>query len=722
MKMEESNKGIRGVFEMLKFKVNGSYKSNNNSPEKMEQELKHIKEILSKDLNYFKEIPEELLLFGEKEGVELSENGILQYAFKMGFTIENMPPKLFKNVKIRNKIIHQSIIQQGSIVNVVNVLKARGRGNEEILNVLSDASNKLIAQNPILFDELLTYSGTQTLQTVIDKIFMNNQLNEMFKEELPDKVARLKELYENYPTMLEYVSSKILLPPYKRISLHKLQLIVRIPKMRSTLINMNNYELELYARMSSDIKESSNGWQEFENNILLNFKQNTYKELINDLMEKSKLDEKMTREELQKLTSLFIGYSIDFQSGNTFNITRREELRNFDHIKELTCDIVLKNPKLDDEEIIKPIMKYLKSFISLSMIDRMKMAILEKYYNLSLKEAEAIIRTFGDGIEELEIDDVEEKKTVEIIKSIKEVCKCHNIDVLKSIKCATLTDLSQSILLRQNIRSIYQKMYQDTLYQIDEKDRKGNVYYDGKSIPVYYPEENFAMLVKRIIPNQLNEVSYEETWEELGKPLRYKTSVSYMTPENLLDMKGMCPQIIFGFSANESYSIDEMYNKDNVTPFLSGDELFIDEYDSKYEAPSKLNANTYGGYNELVINTLLQNKEGRMEKTKPSYIVYIQENQKEDKESNQLWKASLKAAKDFRIPIVVLDREKIRQQQREQITNKYLENRKADDRLLAQIYHYIERYGRETLEDVIPMEIMEKVSIKYQGKQENFVK
>lgn len=529
------------------------------------------------------------------------------------------------------------------------------------------------------------------------------------KKELPNRVARLKEIYENYPTMLEYISSKLLLPQYQKISLGKLQLIVRINEMKSAIMGMNNYELELYTRMSNNITEGSHGWQELENNILLSFKLDIYKELINDLMKKSSSGEKVTKEELEMLTNLFSAYSVNFNRGNAFNITKREELRNFESIKNTTCDTVLKNSQLCNE--IEPHSKYLKSFINLSELDRIKMAILEKYYNLAIEEAESLIRIFGDGIEDIETDNYEEIKTIEIIKSIKSVCECYNIDNLKDVennKNMITVDLPQSVLLRQKIRSIYQRLYQNTLYQINEKDRDGTVSYNGTQIPVYYPKENFAMIVKRVTIINSKEKSYNKAWEELGKPVRYKTSVSYMTPENLLDMKGMMPQVILGFSQDQQYSIDEIYNEDSVTPFLYGDKLFRNENDSRYEIPSELEANTCGGNNELVINTLFQDEKGRIRKIKPSYIVYIQESEKENKDNNKLWEMSLKAAKDFEVPIVILDREKIRQQQREQIISKYLELGKADDRLLAKIYHYVQRYGTETLEDVIPMEIMKK--------------
>lgn len=250
-------KNIRGELEMLKFKINKDV-LNSNSPKKIERELNNIKKALSKDLNYFREIPEEFLLLEEDNGIGLSENGILKYAFRMGLTIENVPQKLFKNITIRNKIIHQSIIQQKNIIDIVNRLKAKGRGNKEILKILSESSKDLISKNSILFNELLTYLGTKTsLQFIIDNFFSNDELNKMFKEqELPDKVESLKEIYENYPTMLEYIDAKFLLPQYKKISLHKLQLIVRLSEMKSALIGMNNYELELYTRMSNSISES----------------------------------------------------------------------------------------------------------------------------------------------------------------------------------------------------------------------------------------------------------------------------------------------------------------------------------------------------------------------------------------------------------------------------------------------------------------------------------
>ncbi len=200
---------------MLKIDVNGNQEANHNTAKKIEREIKHRKKLLSKDLKYFKEIPEELLLWEEKEGLELSENGILQYAFERGLTIEDVPQKLFKNSNLSHKIIHYTIMKQGNMVDVVKVLKAKGRGNEKILEMISNGAKDLISQNPKLLEQVLTYLGTGiSLQTVMDKIFVNYELDKIFREEeLPDKVARLKELCENYPTMLEFVSPKILLPP-----------------------------------------------------------------------------------------------------------------------------------------------------------------------------------------------------------------------------------------------------------------------------------------------------------------------------------------------------------------------------------------------------------------------------------------------------------------------------------------------------------------------------
>ena len=77
--------------------------------------------------------------------------------------------------------------------------------------------------------------------------------------------------------------------------------------------------------------------------------------------------------------------------------------------------------------------------------------------------------------------------------------------------------------------------------------------------------------------------------------------------------------------------------------------------DVEFRTPGSLINNTRFTNNEVyrsrrrVIN-------GKLERINPDYIVYLKT--KEDFNSDQIWLESLKAAKDFNIPIVVVDCQK----------------------------------------------------------------
>lgn len=91
------------------------------------------------------------------------------------------------------------------------------------------------------------------------------------------------------------------------------------------------------------------------------------------------------------MTNIFSSRSAE----NLFNITTKNELEQYDEIKQHVCDIVLQNPNLDNLDLTSDEEKYMNGFRQLNVLDRCKIAILQKYYNLSLMEATEIIDVFG---------------------------------------------------------------------------------------------------------------------------------------------------------------------------------------------------------------------------------------------------------------------------------------------------------------------------------------
>src|SRR5699024_3334016 len=152
---------------------------------------------------------------------------------------------------------------------------------------------------------------------------------------------------------------------------------------------------------------------------------------------------------------------------------------------------------------------------------------------------------------------------------------------------------------------------------------------------------------------------------------RYYTSTSYMTNENLLNQDNEI-EITFGFAqGTNNYSFDAIYLHDAHTPFYGGDDIYND-LDGSYMIPSTLEMNTDNHNNEVVINTLRIDEHGQMTKMQPDYIVYVKGQSDVDLEgleNDTVWEKSKKAASEFGIPIVVIDREKVKQSEKAKIAN-----------------------------------------------------
>ena len=143
---------------------------------------------------------------------------------------------------------------------------------------------------------------------------------------------------------------------------------------------------------------------------------------------------------------------------------------------------------------------------------------------------------------------------------------------------------------------------------------------------------------------------------------------------------------------------------DAQTPYYGGDDIYQD-FKGSYVTPSTLEMNTDNQYNEVVINTLAIDENGQMTKMQPDYIVYISkqsESNLEGLEVDPVWEKSKKAASEFGIPIVVIDREKVKEAEREKIANmsEHLVGKPGSNevlRFVKKVGHYIHRYGVESI-------------------------
>ncbi len=362
--------------------------------------------------------------------------------------------------------------------------------------------------------------------------------------------------------------------------------------------------------------------------------------------------------------------------------------------------------------------KYLSKFKQLSEIDRVKLALLEKYYNMDLNEAECIVSEFATDIEKVTAKDKNEESIIEQIKAVKNIFESNDIETLQ--KVAELdyiveTDLSTSTFLIEQSKEMYEKRYKEKLYSPSQEDKIGNTAYNGNEIEVFDANTDFSMIVKRVGSSEENS---QDVWNSLtkagdrnNKVLRYYTCASYMTDENLLKRENDT-EIILGFGQGcEDYSFDAIYQKDAHTPFYTGDSI-NQSFKGKYTLPETLETETDNNYNEVVINTLNHDENGNITKMQPDYIVYVKERshfELEDIENDPVWIKTKKAASEFGVPIIIVDREKVKESEKNKIKEmsdkiKGEESSAEVSRFVKKVEHYSSRYGNENIQEHAPKE------------------
>lgn len=720
---------IQSAWELVNARFSNKYTLNEKSPDSLKGDINLIIRTISIDKSYINKIDLSILKENSKS------NELLYSIFQLGITLEDLPQMWLKDKTILNKISYNYLRLDKSIESILNFYKSNNIKKETIIDILcSNEASELIKQNQNLLNDLLDHIGSVKASDILNKLYSDEEIQDLFhQKELPHNLQRLKELFEKDPRIIKDIDTRLLSKRYDSIETHKIQLFARIPEIQSKILSFDDFNLALYSRMSKCMSSKVNNWFEYDNNLIQNLSSDNYKDLINDLKNCAINGDKINPSNIETLTNMLSSMNDE----NIFNITSKAELEEFDRIKGQVCSIIFENPELNDENIPKNIANNINSFKMLSPVDRVKLALLQKNFNLSLNETKYIINTFGRDINDIPIKSEEDGYLVEIVTALKNICECNDLNTLINLgqlENKVNFDLSNIVILQDKCKELYGELFQENLYQPSLIDLQDSVEYNGKQIKVYKPDENFkGMVVKRIgvkdqilgtsffsFMNDIDNSSYKNAWNDLGENIRFRTSVSYMTPETLLSSPhGQLyhgASIIFGFSEGigNNYKIDEIYTQDSATRTY-GDILSSKKTgwrNSEYRTPDNLEEETGCSlyqYNELVVNTFSSNNPS--ERLKPSYIVFISnkpENEYEKELKERRWNASLEAAEEFNIPIVVLDQNKIMQSQIDSIIQNSNNNEISEKRLLAQIRHFSERYGIEKLNKIIPEELISK--------------
>ena len=747
---EHAKKAILQYVEMQKNTTDKDNVFTRRSLFKIEYLLENLDESILQDLDF----REKLLDLAIEKGYNITEYSPMHLK-QIHRLAENYYRDLLENnidgILTKNILSPELLKSKEFLENYINLLKQKGIDDETIISSLTynEECTHTLKNNLELFQSVFENVTPANLEKFFNKFFSDKELEALFTEaqDLQGKLLRVSQLYAKDNTILQSLNGELLKDQYQNIPNYKMQLIAKNSRFQDGILGLNDYEYSLYNKIAQLVSQKTDRWNRFEKNIVENLSDGYYGELISDLYEQAKKGNKITAKDLENLTfllskpcsskSFFDEYLADCYrsqgmdeenikqqeirySNNVFNITNKKELEHFEEIKQLVCDTILANPSLDDEQLTTPISKYLGHFNQLSELDRMKLALLQKYYNMDLEEASNIVNKFSADIDSITVDDEYKANIIEQIRAIKNIFESNDINILSQIGDLNIlvqTDLSSSTYLVEETKEIFEQLYKENLYMPKEDDKIGSTTYNGKNIEIFDANTDFAIIIKRV--GATNENS-QEIWNRMTKDgeygrkdLRYYTCTSYMTDENLLNQDNEI-EVTFGFAqGTNNYSFDAIYPHDAHTPFYGGDDIYND-LNGSYMIPSTLEMNTDNRYNEVVINTLGIGENGQMTKMQPDYIVYVKGQSDldlEGLENDPVWEKSKKAASEFGIPIVVIDREKVKQSEKAKIANMSEElkgNPNSNEvlRFVKKVEHYISRYGVESILEYAPQDKM----------------
>lgn len=415
--------------------------------------------------------------------------------------------------------------------------------------------------------------------------------------------------------------------------------------------------------------EKVNDWPVYYNKIITKFAKDPtqFDWAINNL-------EQLSEEEITKLANHVLG-------NHKFKITSLKKLENYEEIRTKWITEQLKSDDLNE----------------------VKDAAFEKIFGMSLSSAKELV-PYRIGI--LASPQSFHPDIVEFMKAVDQILKEENIDLLRNtVNSFTRNDKLDEkdiVNLRSMLKKQYTKEYNASLFNIQNK--KPDDILEG--ISLYKAagnngEAKFNLCIHSLSAylsdNEYNKVivDYKKAWNR-PEMINHGICSSYIGNSNLGTATNR--YAIFGFTNLEEGSILLSGPEDIYSLNESFDTMGDEDNKSTYLTPQDMLDYTRHTHNEMV----LERKVGA-EKRQPSYIVLLCDDYEKDLKKFKLQQMigrytligkitmmndikpedtfynAIKAAKDFGISIVVVEREKIAKHEYQQIQDKLKEFENRND-------------------------------------------
>ncbi len=305
--------------------------------------------------------------------------------------------------------------------------------------------------------------------------------------------------------------------------------------------------------------------------------------------------------------------------------------------------------------------------------------IFNKYFSISIEDAEKIVEAYDGDFSSIEgnLDDLSK----EILGKIKSILSLENLEELNQLFIGKHPNITTEIIsakkmiaIESSYREAYAKTYtrsfNSTASRISKKMQNGNVRlveFDGKQVPVVKLTSPFNFLIHSSDTGfkgdkELINDSFRETWTN-SKDTSHHLIATTNIDENFM---GMAPLensgVYYGFVPNNPEDVNLMGNHDINSNVRNSS--YTAQY-PKYISQEKMSYSSRRVYSEFAI-----------EKAIPDYVIIF-----DDMDGTKL-KNAYKAASEFEIPVIFMDKKEIVRNQEENLQNlmdKYQESHSIKD-------------------------------------------
>lgn len=476
-------------------------------------------------------------------------------------------------------------------------------------------------------------------------------INLEFSDELQQKEAKelLEELLSRNNNLLETLNIKMLRKDIVELfGKSKLERIVNEPTIQSSILELSEEELKTY-------------------NYILNYRATDFNERISNLSifscKNINLDKLQDLSEDERLKAISI-----IVSNSEFSLGSLSELNTYYEKRKSICQEIISDPKKVEEEYKKDMESegeisnlpfgLLYEMQSLDELDRIRYAIIEAKYGMSLKKAQILCSAFGK-----DCDKIEQSEETRIITELKNILQETDVDKLRNISLEEVYEnYSGTINIFPNLKNAYLKKYQETLYQINEQDYIGSqsVKLKGRkkaNVKIYNvlgkdnDRADFNMILTSLGGIYYINHNYEDLradWDRQDK--NHTISCSYIGN----DFLGVVDETyLLAFSDIKKNELLQARNQDAGTVDDTF-ERWEDLEQNRFLIPQN-QINSSKLYNELLVERKIE-KDGKLVNRKPTFAVFIAKSLEDiDDKNNFEWNSAKRLAASLDIPIVVVD-------------------------------------------------------------------